>query len=102
MYLRLTNGQSYSNAHFDSHFAVVADELLSQHYGEKAYGAASWIRTEDGEIYLLRDAYNQFPFQYVGKVVVRIRSADLSSLTDYSDDFESAVVLLDEDGKAVA
>ena len=102
VYLRLTNGQSYSNAHFGSHFAVVADELLSQRYGEKAYGAASWIRTEDGEIYLLRDAYNQFPFQYVGKVVVRIRSADLSSLTDYSDDFESAVVLLDEEGKAVA
>ena len=102
VYVRLTNGQSYSSTYADSHFAVVADELLSLPVGEKAYGAPQWTRTADGEIYLLRDAYNQSPFQYVGKVVAHIREDQLSSLADDSEELQCAIILLNEKGKVIA
>ena len=102
VYVRLTNGLSYSSTYADSAFANAAAELLSQEYGEKTYGSPVWTRMENGEIYLLRDAYNQSPFQYVGKVVAHIRESGLSSLTDYSEQLQCAVVMLNADGEAIA
>lgn len=101
VYVRLTNGQSFSNTYSDSRFSLMADELLSQSYGEKSYGAPRWARMADGEIYLVRDAYTQLPFQYVGKVVAHIDDTRLSSLTDYNQEQQSAVLLLDSDGMAI-
>lgn len=102
VYVRLTNGPAYSSTYADRHFSTVASDLLSQSYGEKTYGASLWIRTEDGEIYLLRDVYNQSPFQHVGKVVAHIRSTALSSLSGYNEQLQSAVVMVDENSRAIA
>lgn len=101
VYVRLTNGQSFSNTYSDSRFSLMANELLSQSYGEKSYGAPQWARMSDGEIYLVRDAYTQLPFQYVGKVVAHIDATRLSSLADYNQEQQSAVVLLGSNGMAI-
>ena len=102
VYVRLTNGLSYSSTYADSGFANAAAELLGQEYGEKTYGNPVWTRMDSGEIYLLRDAYNQSPFQYVGKVVAHIRESELSSLADYSEQLQCAVVMLNANGEAIA
>lgn len=37
------------------------------------YGVSNWIRTENGEVYLLRDVYDTSPLQYVGTMVLHLR-----------------------------
>ena len=46
--------------------------ILEQHT-ETNYGISSWIRTENGEVYLLRDVYDTSPLQHVGTMVLHMR-----------------------------
>ena len=46
--------------------------ILDNHT-ETAYGAYSWIRTDSGEVYLLRDVYDTSPLQHVGTMVLHMR-----------------------------
>lgn len=46
--------------------------ILDQHT-KTSYGITSWIRTESGEVYLLRDVYDISPLQHVGTMVLHMR-----------------------------
>ena len=46
--------------------------ILDQHT-KTSYGINSWIRTDSGEVYLLRDVYDTSPLQHVGTMVLHMR-----------------------------
>lgn len=79
VYIRAKNGQSFSNTLADPSFVNTASALLET-YGEKTYGAPVWVRTEDGQVYLIRDVYHQEPFRFVGKALARIRNPEIVTL----------------------
>jgi sensor histidine kinase YesM len=79
IYVRGKNGQSFSNTFAEASFVNEASDLL-ENYGEKTYGTPVWVRTGDGQVYLIRDVYHQEPFRFVGKALVRIRNPEIVSL----------------------
>lgn len=102
VYVRLSNGLSFSNVFADAAFVNSADALLSQNYGAKTYGNPVWTRTGNGEIYLIRDVYNLSPFMHVGKAVARIRESELADLGTRNDELQCAVAFFTRDGKLIA
>ena len=81
VYVRMTDGASFSNPFADAAVVAEASELMMR-YGVKTYGMPVWLRSDSGGVYLLRDIYHQQPFHFVGKVMAHITDARVISLGD--------------------
>ena len=79
VYIRAGSGLSFANTFAEASFVETASALL-EIYGEKTYGTPVWVRTEDGQLYLIRDIYHQEPFRFVGKALARVRNPEIVSL----------------------
>lgn len=102
IYIRMDSGLSLSNSFTQETFLREASELLSADvYGENTYGRTVWTCSESGEVYIIRDIYNQSPIRHMGKIVACVRQELLASLGSYSDNRISAVVFLDSSGRAL-
>ncbi len=100
LYIRMDNGLSFTNAFPQDTFLQEAAALLdSPVYGANTYGRAQWTRSESGQVYLIRDVYNQTPIRHVGKVAAHVRQEMLASLGSYNNDLNCAVIFLDAQGQ---
>ncbi|MDD3335953.1 MAG: sensor histidine kinase [Eubacteriales bacterium] len=95
LYIRMDDGRSFANSAASQDFAREADALLSvPAYGENTHGSALWVRSDGGNLCLIRDVYNQSPFRHVGKVVALMRPDFLASLGEYNADLKCTVLFL--------
>lgn len=103
VYVKLKNGQAIANSssYEDQTFHADADALLSGALGEKSYGVACWTRMPNGRVYVVRDLYNQRPFQYMGKVVARVRENELNDLGTHVENMDCAVAFFTGDGTPI-
>ena len=96
IYIRATNGLSFTNTFADAAFVENAS-LLLETYGAKTYGAAVWVRAADREVYLVRDVYHLVPFRFVGKALAHIHSSMLADLGTDKFAAECTMLFYDQD-----
>ena len=104
--VRLLNEDCFSS---QSSFAQIAkaaemgEKLLSMpQYSEKSFGHAQLIRTDEGEMYLLRDVYTVSPLKYVGRMAAHIRANELFDVQQYDQPFAFSVMFYNEQNDFLA
>lgn len=98
--VRLDNGACVSSTSYDGQAIHEAEALLSDpEYAENRYGYTAWVRTEAGNLYLIRDVYSTSPLRHVGKMTARIRQDALVSLGQYNRTLGCAILFFDEGGQ---
>lgn len=103
VYARLDQGAAYTNVFASAGFIAAAAELMNdQRLGVNTHGRTQWVRGEDGQVYVLRDIYNQSPFRHIGKLAARVRKERLGSLGGDNAELRCAIVFLNNEGKAIA
>ena len=100
--VRLEGGLFVHSYTYDLDVVKQSQSILSlPAYSDKQYGKAEWARTEQDEVYLIRDVYDTQPLRYVGKMCARIRTEDLVTMSDYNDAQGGAVFFFNEHGEMI-
>lgn len=100
--VRLENGQCVGSFLSDSRKGSQSELLLNDPANqEKRFGHAQWVRTEDGEVYLLRDVYDTAPLHYVGKMCAHMKKNELVSMGSYNTQMACSVIFFNEDGQMI-
>lgn len=93
------DGQCVSSNTYNDSIRLEAERLLnSETYQENAYGSNTWVRTQAGELYLIRDVYATQPLRHVGRIAAHIRQAPLVSLGQSNQTMRCSLVFFDERG----
>lgn len=104
--VRLPDGECFGSQSSFAQITAAAEtgkELLClPQYSEKSYGHAELIRTDKGEMYLLRDVYTTSPLKYVGRMAAHIRSNELFDLQQYDHPFAFSVMFYSEEDDFLA
>lgn len=100
--VRLVDGTFVNSYTYDLNVVAQSRSILSQpEYQEKQYGKAVWARTQDGEVYLIRDVYDTQPLRYVGKMCARIRQDMIVTMGGYNDEKSGSVFFFSGDGDMI-
>lgn len=100
--VRLEDGTFVNSYTYDLNVVEQSREILSlPDYQEKQYGRAEWARTQQGEVYLIRDVYDTQPLRYVGKMCARIRPDELVTMSGYNDSQGGSVFFFNEHGDMI-
>ena len=100
--VRLVDGTFVNSYTYDLNVVAQSKSILSQpEYQEKQYGKAVWARTQDGEVYLIRDVYDTQPLRYVGKMCARIRQDMIVTMGGYNDEKSGSVFFFSGDGDMI-
>jgi len=95
--VRLPDGAVISNRGHSVNAVEVGAEILSRPENlDKSYGEITWLRTENGEVYLVRDVYDTQPLRYVGKMCVRMQQEELVSISEYNEHQNYSVLFFNE------
>ncbi len=100
--VRTLDGTMVSNRAFSANAVESGEEILSRPENiNKSYGEITWLRTEDGEVYLVRDVYDTQPLRYVGKMCVRMQQDELVSISEYNEHQNYTVLFFDDQGDMI-
>lgn len=100
--VRLPDGSMISNRSYSAHEITSGEEILSMpQYMEKSYGEVAWLRTQEGEVFLVRDVYDTQPLRYVGKMSVRMQQEELVNMSAYNENQHYTVLFFDEKGEMI-
>lgn len=100
--VKLDGGECVSSDTYDDDIRLFAEELLrDETYAENAYGSNTWVRTETGELYLIRDVYATQPLRHVGRIAAHIRQAPLVSLGQSNETMHCSLAFYDENGTLI-
>ena len=74
-----------------------ARELLDGYEGD----TLEWARTEDNNVYLMRDAYSLSPLAKVGQIIVRMSDEKLFTLGEETEQLECSLMLFDRENNHI-
>ncbi len=95
----LLNGDIVTGNPLDEAATAEAEWILSQpEYTANTYGKCTWLRTERGSLWCVRDVYCQQPLRRVGKTAVRIREEKMVSLGQSNRQYGCTIFFFDHDG----
>ena len=95
----LLNGDIVTGNPLDEAATAEAEWILSQpEYTANTYGKCTWLRTERGSLWCVRDVYCQQPLRRVGKTAVRIREEKMASLGQSNQQYGCTIFFFDHDG----
>lgn len=100
--VRLDSGIIVSSDSLSSSASAQSSALLSDPaYQENRYGQTQWVRTESGDVWLLRDVYDTSPLRRVGKMCARMKQGELVSMGSYNGQLGCSVLFFSEDGHMI-
>ena len=95
----LLNGDIVTGNPLNETATAEAEWILSQpEYTANTYGKCTWLRTEQGSLWCVRDVYCQQPLRRVGKTAVRIREEKMASLGQSNQQYGCTLFFFDSDG----
>ena len=74
-----------------------ASKLLDGYEGD----ILKWARTEDNNVYLMRDAYSLSPLTKVGQIIVRMSDEKLFTLGEETEQLECSLMLFDRENNHI-
>lgn len=110
--VRLDGGDCVSNQYYSSKNTATsvyyrrvensAEALLNDtQYAENHYGASRWVRTEENDLFLLRDLYTTSPLRHVGRIAVHIPEKNLVTLDDGNTGAHYTLLFYDDQGNLI-
>ena len=100
--VRFEDGTCVSSNTYDLQAAAQSEALLSDpQYLENRYGQAEWVRTPEGDVYMLRDVYSTSPLRHVGKMCARMKQSGLVSVGSYNEKLDCSVLFFSPEGEMI-
>jgi sensor histidine kinase YesM len=88
-----TGGKIANGAHLSEQAARLLDEYQSH--------SVKWIRSDDGNIYLMRNVYTLSPLTHVGQMIVRVSENDLFHIGKETEQLDYSLALFDGDNNHI-